>query len=456
MARGQKTVYICQHCGYQSPKWLGKCSACGEWNSLVEEKEPSSEGERRRLGHVGRAIPKSYAEIEPHADVRWTSGLPEFDRVLGGGIVPGSVVLVGGDPGIGKSTLLLQVADQLTRRYGPVLYVSGEESDRQIKIRGERLGLEAPALYVLTETCLESVCDAIETLRPSAVVIDSIQTIFSETLESVPGSLTQVREAATRFLMLAKSQGIPIFLIGHVTKEGMIAGPKALEHIVDAVLYFEGERHQNHRVIRAVKNRYGATNEVGVFEMTSQGLIPVPNPSAMFLSERPLGVSGSVVSACLEGTRPILIELQALVGSSGYGAGRRMTRGVDPYRVALLLAVLERRAGFPLAECDVFVNVAGGITVDEPAVDLAIVAAVASSLRNVALDPQTVIFGEVGLAGEVRAVSAAAARAREAAQMGFQHLILPENNRRSVDASETMEIIGVRSIFEVLDLVLQE
>lgn len=456
MARGQKTVYICQQCGYQSPKWLGKCPACGEWNSLVEERAPSPESERRRLGHMGRAAPKSYAEIEPHADVRWTSGLPEFDRVLGGGIVPGSVVLVGGDPGIGKSTLLLQVADQLTRRYGAVLYVSGEESERQIKMRGERLGLQARALYVLTETQLESVCDAIETLRPSAVVIDSIQTIFSEAFESVPGSLTQVREAATRFLMLAKSHEIPIFLIGHVTKEGMIAGPKALEHIVDTVLYFEGERHQNHRVIRAVKNRYGATNEVGVFEMTSQGLIPVPNPSAMFLSERPLGVSGSVVSACLEGTRPILIELQALVGSSGYGVGRRMTRGVDPYRVALLLAVLERRAGLQLAGCDVFVNVAGGISVDEPAVDLAIVAAVASSFRNVAFDPQTVVFGEVGLAGEVRAVSAAAARAREAAQMGFRHLILPENNRRSVEASETLEVIGVRSIFEVLDLLLSE
>ncbi len=456
MARSQKSVYVCQHCGYQSPKWLGRCPTCGEWHSLVEEREPSSEGERHRLARAGRATPKSYVEIAQQADVRWSSGLPEFDRVLGGGVVPGSVVLVGGDPGIGKSTLLLQVADQLTRRYGAVLYVSGEESERQIKMRGERLGLEARALYVLTETCLESVCEAIETLRPSAAVIDSIQTIFSETLESVPGSLTQVREAATRFLLLAKSYEIPIFLIGHVTKEGLIAGPKALEHIVDAVLYFEGERHQNHRVIRAVKNRYGATNEVGVFEMTSQGLIPVANPSAMFLSERPVGVSGSVVSACLEGTRPILIELQALVGPSGYGAGRRMTRGVDPYRVALLLAVLERRAGFQLAGCDVFVNVAGGITVDEPAVDLAIVAAVASSFRNVALDAHTVIFGEVGLAGEVRAVSAAAARAREAAQMGFRRLILPEHNRRSVEAPATVEVIGVRSIFEALELVVSE
>jgi len=456
VARSQKTVYICQQCGYQSPKWLGRCPACGQWHSLLEEREPSSEGERRRFRRAGRAAPTPYAEIEQKAEVRWSSGLPEFDRVLGGGIVPGSVVLVGGDPGIGKSTLLLQVADHLTRRYGAVLYVSGEESERQIRMRGERLGLEAPGLYILTETCLEQVCDVFETLRPSAAVIDSIQTIFSEALDSVPGSLTQVREAATRFLMLAKSYEIPIFLIGHVTKEGMLAGPKALEHIVDAVLYFEGERHQNHRVIRAVKNRYGATNEVGVFEMTSQGLVPVPNPSAMFLSERPRGVSGSVVSACMEGTRPILIELQALVGSSGYGAGRRMTRGVDPYRVALLLAVLERRAGFPLSGCDVFVNVAGGISVDEPAVDLAIVAAVASSFRNVALDPQTVIFGEVGLAGEVRAVSAAAARAREAAQMGFQRLILPETNRRSVEASASVALIGVRSIFDALDLVVQE
>lgn len=453
MARGQKTTYICQQCGYQSPKWLGKCPTCGEWDSLVEERASAPEGGRRR---IPRATPRPYGEIASQADVRWTSGLPEFDRVLGGGIVPGSVVLVGGDPGIGKSTLLLQVADQLTRRYGPVLYVSGEESERQIKMRGERLNLDAQGLYILTETCLESVCETIETLRPCAAIIDSIQTIFSEALESVPGSIGQVREAATRFLLLAKSQEIPIFLIGHVTKEGMIAGPRALEHIVDAVLYFEGERHQNHRVIRAVKNRYGATNEVGVFEMTSHGLVPVANPSAMFLSERPIGASGSVVSACLEGTRPILIELQALVGTSGYGAGRRMTRGVDPYRVALLLAVLERRAGFSLAGCDVFVNVAGGITVDEPAVDLAIVAAVASSFRNAALDSETVIFGEVGLAGEVRAVSAAGARAREAAQMGFRRLILPENNRRSVDASEALEVLGVRSIFEALDLVLPE
>jgi DNA repair protein RadA/Sms len=456
VARGQKSIYLCQHCGYRASKWLGKCPSCGEWNSLVEEKVSSPEGERRRRGPSGRAVPKAYEEIEHQADIRWTSGFPEFDRVLGGGIVPGSVVLVGGDPGIGKSTLLLQVAAQLACRYGAVLYVSGEESERQIKLRGERLGLDARALYVLTETCLESVCEAIEAAEPSAVVIDSIQTIFSEALESVPGSLAQVREAAAHFLRLAKTREIPIFLIGHVTKEGLIAGPKALEHIVDTVLYFEGERHQNHRVIRAVKNRYGATNEVGVFEMTAHGLVPVANPSAMFLSERPLGVSGSVVSACMEGTRPILIELQALVGPSGYGTGRRMTQGVDPYRVALLLAVLERRAGVHVAGCDVFVNVAGGITVDEPAVDLAIVAAVASSFRNVALDAHTVVFGEVGLAGEVRAVSAAAARAREAAQMGFRRLILPENNCRSVGASEALEVIGVRSIFEALELVFAE
>ncbi|HXF06240.1 MAG TPA: DNA repair protein RadA [Blastocatellia bacterium] len=453
MAKAQKTVYICQQCGYQSPKWLGKCPDCGEWNSLVEElKRPAVQRQSRRLNVPS---PRRYAEIESQTDVRQSSGIPEFDRVLGGGIVPGSVVLVAGDPGIGKSTLLLQIADQLSRQNGIVLYVSGEESERQIKLRGERLGVQADHLYVLAETCLETIFDIINRLTPSAVVVDSIQTIFSEKIESAPGSVSQVREAAAQFLLLAKSEGIPIFLIGHVTKEGMIAGPKALEHIVDTVVYFEGERHHHHRLIRAVKNRYGATNEVGVFEMTHQGLIPVANPSALFLSERPRGVSGSVVSACLEGTRPLLVEVQALVGSSSYGTGRRMAQGVDHYRVALLLAVLERRVGFQLVGSDVFVNIAGGLSVDEPAVDLAVVVAVASSVRNIAVDPEMTIFGEVGLAGEVRAVSAAAVRLRESAQMGFRRVVLPENNLRGLEVPSGMEAIGVRSVVEALEAALE-
>lgn len=453
MAKGQKTVYICQQCGYQSPKWLGKCPECGEWNSLVEElKRPAVQHRSRRLNSPS---PRRYAEIESQTDVRQSSGIPEFDRVLGGGIVPGSVILVGGDPGIGKSTLLLQIADQLSRQNGVVLYVSGEESERQIKLRGERLGLQADHLYVLAETCLETIFDIIDRLTPSAVVVDSIQTIFSEKIESAPGSVSQVREAAAQFLLLAKSEGIPIFLIGHVTKEGMIAGPKALEHIVDTVVYFEGERHHHHRLIRAVKNRYGATNEVGVFEMTHEGLIPVANPSALFLSERPRGVSGSVVSACLEGTRPLLVEVQALVGSSSYGTGRRMAQGVDHYRVALLLAVLERRVGFQLTGSDVFINIAGGLSVDEPAVDLAVVVAVASSVRNIAVDPEMTIFGEVGLAGEVRAVSAAAVRLRESAQMGFRRVVLPENNLRGLETPSGLEVIGVRSVVEALEAALE-
>jgi DNA repair protein RadA/Sms len=453
VAKGHKTVYICQHCGYQSPKWLGKCPDCGEWNSLVEEMKRSAVERRGR--RLGSSSPRRYAEIESQSDVRQTSGIPEFDRVLGGGIVPGSVVLVGGDPGIGKSTLLLQIADHLCRDDGAVLYVSGEESERQIKLRGERLELRADHLYVLAETCLETIFDIVYRLRPSAVVVDSIQTIFSEKIESAPGSISQVREAAAQFLLLAKSEGIPIFLIGHVTKEGMIAGPKALEHIVDTVVYFEGERHHHHRLIRAVKNRYGATNEVGVFEMTHRGLIPVANPSALFLSERPRGVSGSVVSACLEGTRPFLVEVQALVGSSTYGTGRRMAQGVDQYRVALLLAVLERRVGFQLVGSDVFVNIAGGLSVDEPAVDLAVVVAVASSVRNIAVDPQVTIFGEVGLAGEVRAVSAAAVRLRESAQMGFGRIVLPENNLRGLEVPRGVEVIGVRSVIEALEAALE-
>src|SRR5437868_1898401 len=331
-------------------------------------------------------VPVAYQEIESQDDARQSSGINEFDRVLGGGIVPGSLVLIGGDPGIGKSTLLLEVADKLSQAYGKVLYISGEESERQIKLRGERLGINPQGLYLLAETNLERIFAEIDALDLQAIVVDSVQTVFSSKLESAPGSVSQVREAASQFLMLAKNRTVPVFLIGHVTKEGMIAGPKALEHIVDTVLYFEGERHHNHRLIRAAKNRFGAANELGIFEMTGQGLIPVANPSEVFLSERPIGVSGSAVVAAMEGTRPMLVEIQALVSSSKFGTGRRTTQGVEYNRVALLVAMLEKRVGFHLSGDDVYVNVAGGIALDEPAADLGIVAAVASSFRNIPIN----------------------------------------------------------------------
>ncbi|HEX8183608.1 MAG TPA: DNA repair protein RadA, partial [Blastocatellia bacterium] len=324
-SKGPKLVYVCQQCGAQQPKWMGKCPDCGEWNSLVEEKGISvspAVSPRGGLFRLREVAPLDYQEIESQDDSRQSSGIEEFDRVLGGGIVPGSLVLIGGDPGIGKSTLLLEVADKLSSNYGSVLYISGEESERQIKLRGERLGINPRGLYLLPETCLERIFEQIDRLDPKAVVVDSVQTVFSMKLESAPGSVSQVREVAGQFLILAKNRTVPVFLIGHVTKEGTIAGPKALEHIVDTVLYFEGERHHNHRIIRAVKNRFGAANEVGVFEMTGRGLVPVANPSGLFLNERPVGVSGSIVTACMEGTRPLLVELQALVTSTKYGTGR--------------------------------------------------------------------------------------------------------------------------------------
>ncbi|MGH9762294.1 MAG: DNA repair protein RadA, partial [Blastocatellia bacterium] len=378
----------------------------------------------------------------------------EFDRVLGGGIVPGSLILIGGDPGIGKSTLLLQVSDKLSVTFGRVLYVSGEESERQIKLRGERLGIKPSGLFLLAETCIERIFEEIDRLDPQAIVVDSVQTVFSMKIESAPGSVSQVREVAGQFLVLAKNRTVPVFLIGHVTKEGMIAGPKALEHIVDTVLYFEGERHHNHRIVRAVKNRFGAANELGVFEMTGAGLIPVLNPSGLFLNERPLGVSGSVVTACMEGTRPLLVEIQALVTSNKYGTARRMTQGVDSNRVALLMAMLEKRAGLHVIGEDVFVNVAGGMTIDEPAADLGAVVAIASSFLNRPIDERTAVFGEVGLAGEVRATSHASLRTREAYAMGFRRLIIPRGNIQGLEYDDGMEIVGVKNVGEALEALL--
>ncbi|HEU5460157.1 MAG TPA: DNA repair protein RadA, partial [Pyrinomonadaceae bacterium] len=416
-----------------------------------EKAQPARKTAARNGFQLRDVTAVAFTEIESQDDVRLPSGVTEFDRVLGGGIVPGTLVLIGGDPGIGKSTLLLQVADKLSGAGTIVLYVSGEESERQIKLRGERLAVAAQNVYLLPETNLEKIIDEVERLKPGAIIVDSIQTLFSGVIESAPGSVSQVREVAHQFLLLAKNRGIPIFLIGHITKEGSIAGPKILEHIVDTVLYFEGERHHNHRIVRAVKNRFGAANEIGVFEMTGSGLMPVANPSLMFLQERPQNVAGSIVTACMEGTRPLLVEIQALVSGTKYGTGRRMTQGLDQNRVALLTAMLEKRAGMQLTGDDVFVNIAGGLEVDEPAADLGVVTAIVSSFKNVVVDPHTAVFGEVGLTGEVRGAMQAAVRAREAQALGFRKIVMPASNVAGLERLLGVRVVGVRSVDEALD-----
>src|SRR3954468_14350027 len=454
-----KVVFVCQECGSQAPKWAGRCNDCGAWNSLVEERvsqEPTTvaaAGNRyAQLGAAGSA--KLYADVETANAVRLSSGIGEFDRVLGGGIVPGSLVLLGGEPGIGKSTLLLQAAAHFAAEVGPVLYASGEESEHQIKSRGDRLGVGDAPIYLLAETCIERILEEIARLKPSLVIIDSIQTVFSLKFQSAPGSIGQVREAATQFLFAAKGQNIPTVLVGHVTKDGSLAGPKVLEHVVDTVLYFEGERHHSHRVVRAVKNRFGAVSELGVFEMTGGGLKAVPHPSQLFLSERPASAPGSVVLCCIEGSRPLLVEVQALVSTSSYRNARRMASGLDQSRLSLLLAVLEKRAGLNMMAEDVFVNVAGGIAVDEPAADLGVLTAVASSVRNRPVKSSTAVFGEVGLAGEVRGVNQAALRVREAAQMGFTRCIVAHGNCAPEDAPEACEIVPVRNVSEALEALI--
>lgn len=460
MAKTPNTIFVCQNCGGQQRKWLGRCPDCGEYGSLVEEKfrpTPQAAGKTQapnaRLGTDSFRVvrPMAFNEIESQDDARTSSGIDEFDRVLGGGIVAGSLVLIGGSPGIGKSTLLLEMADKLSVSGGKVLYVSGEESERQIKMRGERLGVDAENLFLLPETNLENMMAETDRLKPDYVIVDSIQTVFSERIESAPGSVSQVREVAGALMIFAKQTGTPVFLIGHVTKEGSIAGPKALEHIVDTVLYFEGDRHHNHRIIRATKNRFGAANEIGVFEMTNEGLKPVGNPSEVFLQERPAGASGSVVTVCMEGTRPMLVEVQALVSGTKFGTGRRMAQGFDYNRTSLLIAVLEKRLGFQLAGDDVFVNVAGGLEIDEPAADLGVVAAIASSFRNLPIPPETAVFGEVGLTGEVRGVLQAQARAREAQTLGFKKLILPASNKKGLEKLLGIRVVGVRTLDEALD-----
>ena len=461
MAKRPSTVFVCQECGAQSPKWLGRCADCGAWNSFVEERpqDPAATAataqHRYALASAGGARLYQDVALEQHA--RLSTGIGEFDRVLGGGVVPGSLVLLGGEPGIGKSTLLLQAAANMARAIGPVLYSSGEESEHQIKSRGERLAVGKAPLYLLAETCLERILEEIARIKPALVIVDSVQTIFSLKFQSAPGSIGQVREAATQLLFAAKGQNVPTFLVGHVTKDGSLAGPKALEHVVDTVLYFEGERYHSHRVVRAVKNRFGAVSELGVFEMTSSGLRPVPNPSKLFLAERPSNAPGSAVLCSVEGSRPILVEVQALVSTSSYGTARRMANGIDQQRLALLLAVLEKRAGLNLIGEDVFVNIAGGMTVDEPASDLGVLAAIASSVRNRVIAATTAMFGEVGLAGEVRGITQAALRIREAAQMGFRRCILPSANLDPAERGALTgecELVGVRTLGEALDEVL--
>jgi DNA repair protein RadA/Sms len=448
-----KTVFGCQACGFESSKWLGRCPDCGEWNSFVEERQEvptaASKGRAPSLLSDAGGRPKPYDLVDGADALRIPSGIGEFDRVLGGGIVPGSMVLIGGEPGIGKSTLLLQVAHLLGRQGGAVLYVSGEESERQIKMRGDRLGISGAGLFLMAETSLERILEQVDQLKPAALVIDSVQTVYSSRFPSAPGSISQVREVATQLLMLAKGRGVTTFLIGHVTKDGNLAGPKSLEHIVDTVLYFEGEKHQHHRIVRAVKNRFGAISELGVFEMTGAGLQAVPNPSALFLSERLAGSPGSSVVATLEGSRPMLVEIQALVSPTSFGNPRRMTIGLDANRTTLLMAVLEKRVGLQLLGDDVFVSVAGGLEVSEPAADLGVAAAVASSFRNRPLPARTVVFGEVGLGGEVRSTGQAGLRIREAAQMGFTRCIMPARN--VPEDSEGIQLVGVSTLEEALE-----
>jgi len=450
------SIFECQHCGYASPKWLGRCPDCGSWNCFVEEKRKGSDTlsiSSRRESRVARL-----SEVTMEEMPRIPTNNTEFDRVLGGGIVHGSLILLGGEPGAGKSTLMLEIAHNLRDQEESVLYISGEESSQQIRLRSDRLesgqSKESPGdIFIQAESSLEVMLAAIEEHKPSVVVVDSVQTTYSETLDSAPGSVSQVRYVASRFLDLAKSRNLPVFLIGHVTKDGSIAGPKALEHIVDTVLYFEGERHQNHRIIRAVKNRFGAANEVGIFEMTSRGLVPVCNPSNIFLPAGDSVAAGSAVTCAVEGTRPLLVEIQALVASSQYGTARRVATGIDYNRISVLVAILEKRLDIQMISSDIYVNAAGGLEIDEPGSDLGVFAAIFSSMRNRPLDPGTVFLGELSLSGEVRPVSQAHLRVREAAAMGFLKCILPNGNLPLADPVQGIELIPVKAVDQLSDLL---
>ena len=454
MAKGKKSIFFCQNCGHEEAKWLGQCPACKEWNTFVEERIDSgiTKGTTvaARAVHEAKVVPLT--EVTADDDTRSETGIKELDRVLGGGIVPGSLVLVGGDPGIGKSTLLLQVCQRMAQMK-KILYISGEESQTQIKLRANRMGNFTSGLLLLCETNLGIIRSVIEKERPELVIIDSIQTMYSEDVTSAPGSVSQVRESTNVFMQLAKGLCIPIFIVGHVTKEGTVAGPRVLEHMVDTVLYFEGDRHASYRILRAVKNRFGSTNEIGVFEMREEGLVEVENPSEYMLSGKPENASGSVVACSMEGTRPILLEIQALVCRTNFGMPRRTAAGTDYNRVNLLMAVLEKRLGMSLGNCDAYVNIAGGIKMNEPAIDLGIVMALVSSYRNRPIDEKTIVFGEVGLSGEVRAVNMPEQRVAEAKKLGFETCILPEVSLKMVKEIQGIRLVGVKTVNEAVGII---
>ena len=453
MAKAKKSVFFCQNCGHEENKWLGQCPMCKEWNTFVEEKVSSVKASAAK--EVKNAKVVTLTSVSTEEDERMKTTIKELDRVLGGGIVPGSLVLVGGDPGIGKSTLLLQVCQRLCEDKKQVLYISGEESLKQIKLRANRIGEFKEELYLLCETNLEVIRNVIEKRRPDIVVIDSIQTMYSEDVASAPGSVSQVRESTNIFMQLAKGLGISIFIVGHVTKEGTVAGPRVLEHMVDTVLYFEGDRHASYRILRGVKNRFGSTNEIGVFEMRQNGLVEVENPSEFMLNGKPENASGSVVACSMEGTRPILIEIQALVCNSNFGMPRRTAAGTDYNRVNLLMAVLEKRLGLHLSSCDAYVNIAGGVKMNEPAIDLAIVMAIVSSYKNRPINEKTIVFGEVGLSGEVRAVSMPEQRVTEAKKLGFETCVIPEVSKTMVKGIQGIKVIGVKTIEDAIRLLEQ-
>lgn len=459
MAKAKNTAFFCKECGYESAKWFGQCPACKEWNTFVEEpvsKPKSAKGiavTSQRAAASSAPVPIEINSVSFEENDRTSTGIAELDRVLGGGIVAGSLVLVGGDPGIGKSTLLLQMCYNLSAAGKDVLYISGEESLKQIKLRADRIGKCSGTLKLLCETSLDSIEDILTRNKPEIVIIDSIQTMYKEDVAAAPGSVSQVRETTSILMQLAKGLNITIFIVGHVTKEGTVAGPRMLEHMVDTVLYFEGDRYASYRILRGVKNRFGSTNEIGVFEMQQSGLSEVENPSEYMLNGRPENASGSVVVCLLEGTRPIMVEIQALVCDSNFGMARRTAAGTDYNRVNLLMAVLEKRAGIHMSGSDAYVNVAGGIKVSEPALDLGIVMALVSSFKNRAIDEKTVIFGEVGLAGEVRAVSQAQQRVNEAVKLGFKTCILPGVCLKNIKKNDKIEIIGVNNVQEAIKLI---
>ena len=453
MAKDKKSVYFCQECGYESPKWMGQCPQCRSWNTMVEEQVSTGKSAGGKTARTSR--PVSLSEVSFEEDNRLSTGIGELDRVLGGGIVKGALMLVGGDPGIGKSTLMLQLCRKISETGMNVLYVSGEESLRQIKMRAERIGRFSDSLKLMCETDIDHIISDVEKEQPSLLIIDSIQTMFTQEASSSPGSVSQVRETTGKLLKLAKTSQIPVFIIGHVTKEGTVAGPRVLEHMVDTVLYFEGDGHASYRILRAVKNRFGPANEIGVFEMRSDGLAEVLNPSEYMLEGRPTEASGSVVACSMEGSRPVMIEIQALVSKTNFGYPRRTANGTDYNRVNLLMAVLEKRGRMNLSQCDAYINITGGIRMTEPAVDLGIIMAIISSYKDIPVDSKTVVFGEVGLSGEIRSVSMAVQRIKEAAKLGFETVILPSSCMRAVkkDVPDGIKLVPVREIRDLMGII---